>query len=286
MGRLKLLGEHNGAGAAAVDILEGDSTIVATASKLSFGASDFDVSHAGSGRANVAIDYANSGICRKGQNEDVTGLWQFSNTGTLNMAGLLDVAKAIAVGSAATATASRLIYADESTDACAQLFAAYLYATSSYGGPGVTVGLYGRARYEGASEYNGVRALDFTAQSAGAGATMPELIGIRVYLSYVDAPPNNAYGIYVGAGGAGSKPPTAYGILIPNMKATTNAYGLKIADQDGTNKYLVEVGPSTPNLRVLGGTPPVGKTNLLASVGGTLKRLIVDANDFVKVEAV
>jgi hypothetical protein len=61
MGRLKLLGEHE-VGGAAVAILEGDTSIVAQATAVSFAPADFLVEDAGDGRANVALDYANSAM--------------------------------------------------------------------------------------------------------------------------------------------------------------------------------------------------------------------------------
>src|SRR5690606_13887186 len=52
-------------GSGAATIQENDSTIVGSLSTLDFLGSDFTVSDAGAGEADVSIDYTNSGITRR-----------------------------------------------------------------------------------------------------------------------------------------------------------------------------------------------------------------------------
>jgi len=76
-------------------------------------------------------------------------------------------------------------------------------------------------------------------------------------------------------------PTTVYGIEIDDQgyyaAGTHNAIGLKIGDQTAVtgNKYLIEAGPSTPYLRLVGGgDPPADKSNLYLKFGSTLYRVV------------
>jgi len=86
-------------------------------------------------------------------------------------------------------------------------------------------------------------------------------------------------------------PSTVYGLEIDDQgyytTGTHNAIGLKIADQTETsgNKYLIEAGPSTPYLRLVGGgDPPTNKSNLYLKFGSTLYRVVKSGN-YVALEA-
>jgi hypothetical protein len=80
-------------------------------------------------------------------------------------------------------------------------------------------------------------------------------------------------------------PSAVYGMEIDDQGyyagATHNAIGLKINDQTAVtgNKYLVEAGPTTPYLRLIGGgDPPADKSNLYLKFGGTLYRVVKSGN--------
>ncbi len=60
-----------------ITIEENNSTVTSSATVIDFLGADFTVTGA-SGEGDIAIDYANSGITRVGQNETVTGAWTFS----------------------------------------------------------------------------------------------------------------------------------------------------------------------------------------------------------------
>jgi hypothetical protein len=86
-------------------------------------------------------------------------------------------------------------------------------------------------------------------------------------------------------------PSTVYGMEIDDQgyyaAGTHNAIGLKINDQTAVtgNKYLVEAGPSTPYLRLVGGgDPPENKSNLYLKFGSTLYR-IVKSGSYMTLEA-
>jgi hypothetical protein len=97
-----------------------------------------------------------------------------------------------------------------------------------------------------------------------------------------------ARGIYVPpAYWAGSKPTTVYGLDIEDQggSGVGTAYGVRIADQTASTVRLLELGPSTPYLRLLGGAdPPTDKSNLYLKFGSTLYR-VVKLGNYMALEA-
>ncbi|MEK7641247.1 MAG: hypothetical protein AAB389_04615, partial [Patescibacteria group bacterium] len=75
-GVLKCGSDSTGAGGGITLIQENDSDTVTAATVIDFLGSDFTVTPTGS-EGDIAIDYTNSGITRRSQNEIVTGAWQF-----------------------------------------------------------------------------------------------------------------------------------------------------------------------------------------------------------------
>ncbi len=71
--------DDTGAGGGISTIQVDDSDVVTTANTLDFLGSDFDVTAAPAAEGNVAIDYTNSGITRRGQNETISGTWTFGS---------------------------------------------------------------------------------------------------------------------------------------------------------------------------------------------------------------
>ncbi len=71
--------DATGAGGGIATIKENNSSVVTSASALDFLGADFDVTNSPAGEGNIAIDYTNSGITRRGQDETITGGWTFSN---------------------------------------------------------------------------------------------------------------------------------------------------------------------------------------------------------------
>lgn len=86
-------------------------------------------------------------------------------------------------------------------------------------------------------------------------------------------------------------PSTVYGMEIDDQgyyaAGTHNAIGLKVNDQTAVtgNKYLIEAGPGTPYLRLVGGgDPPENKSNLHLKFGSTLYR-VVKSGSYMTLEA-
>lgn len=70
-----------GAGGAGISTVEeGNVSVVTSATNIDFLSADFIVTNAGSGEADVAIDYTNSKIVRSDQNETITGSWTITST--------------------------------------------------------------------------------------------------------------------------------------------------------------------------------------------------------------
>jgi hypothetical protein len=72
----------------------------------------------------------------------------------------------------------------------------------------------------------------------------------------------------------GSKPSISVGLDIAEVggAGTGTAYGVRCVDQTATTVRLLELGPATPYLRLLGGADPAAnQSNLLLKLGATLK---------------
>jgi hypothetical protein len=144
---------------------------------------------------------------------------------------------------------------------------------------GTIIGLYGFAFWSGSSLIGTCRGLDFQAQiNAGSSSAATSLAAIRVRAaaqagSYALS---TVWGIQLSSS-LYQPPTTAYGIDIPDFGVAGGAtvYGLKIADQTGpTNSYIIEAGPATPYLRLLGGANPNAyQTNLYLNEGGNLRHV-------------
>ena len=89
-----------GSGGGTVAVEENDSTVVSSASSINFGGNDFSVTNAGGGKADIAVDYSNSGITRKSQNETISSTWNFLHASS----SLFSVVDTLFVGGTATTT--------------------------------------------------------------------------------------------------------------------------------------------------------------------------------------
>jgi len=132
-----------------------------------------------------------------------------------------------------------------------------------------------------------IAGLYFTAVAGGAGAA-PSLDAtwVRTGLMSYSGPANNLTGLRVRSPMLmfSTYPTAVYGIDIENQgfygAGTHNAIGLRIADQTATSgtKYLIEAGPATPYLRLVGGAVPgAGLSNLWVNFAGVLKQIQEDA---------
>ena len=95
-------------------------------------------------------------------------------------------------------------------------------------------------------------------------------------------------GLHVSAAYWGaSKPDNVFGIDIENQggSGAGTAYGLRILDQTAATVRLLELGSTTPYLRLVGGAdPPTDKSNLYLKFGSTLYR-VVKSGSYMTLEA-
>ena len=194
------------------------------------------------------------------------------------------------IGSGATPSTARLLNIIGALDSHpATAIYALIYGNRA-AGPQFTYGLSGGARGQGTPSASFVYGLYFFAQH-DSPSTCYQLGGILLQ-QQSGASGSGALTvgrcIYLSAGyWGGSKPTTAYGIDIENQghADVSLAYGLRIHDQTASTVRLLELGPSTPYLRLLGGgNPPTDKSNLYLKFGSTLYR-VVKSGDYMTLEA-
>jgi hypothetical protein len=145
------------------------------------------------------------------------------------------------------------------------------------------LGVAGPSIASGASAY--ARGLDFATIVGGAGDLL-EAIAVHVehrMMGYSGAAAP-LYGFYY-------KNPTVFAATAPSDDigfymadhgtslgaVATNVLGIRIEDQSNVtgNVRLLELGPSTPHLRLVGGgDPPTNKSNLYLKFGNTLYRVV------------
>jgi len=255
--------------AVGVDVEEGGTPKVAAATALNFGVSDFAVTDEGGKKAGIALDYTNSKIARKDQNEVVSGQWRFSDgavglrfgsdTGptlkgsgdTLALAGLLSVSGVVtSISGAPKALGGQVV----------------LYPSAH--GSASAYGLYFGAQKWGAYNVAGVTGLYAYAQAApGSGGIITAQRA--AYLSHIlsGSPTINLLqGLLIAE-------PSVYswGGSIPLYEA------LNIGDfttPDTTR--LIQAGPTVPYLRLLGGgNPASNETNLYLKEGLNLRHVQV-----------
>jgi hypothetical protein len=158
------------------------------------------------------------------------------------------------------------------------------------GGTGLIFGLQGQAL---ANVYSGATAslmagLYFTTLAANVG-TVQALYAIwaRAGLMSYSGPAPSIWGMLIVRPWLyfSTAPTACVGVEIENQGTASsgshNAIGLKIADQTGTsgNKYILDLGPATPYLRLLGGgDAPADKSNLYLKFGSTLYRVVKSGN--------
>lgn len=129
-----------------------------------------------------------------------------------------------------------------------------------------------------------INGLNFTVGAAGGvGSVLTELTACKVQpwiagYSGVITDARCFHGKWFGAVGTGLAT-TATGLYLENMGFDTqigDAYGVHVLDITTNTGFrrLMELGPSTPYWRVIGGAAPgAGLTNAYINVGGVLKRI-------------
>ena len=186
-----------------------------------------------------------------------------------------DVTRGIRCAPALSAASGSLYVIDATPGSC-----------SFSGGGAIFIGLYGNASVSllagvtSASLYG----LQFTAGAAGAGVATA-LYGTWSRLALVGYSNANAPNLYTLFARqpivmTSTYPANSVGLKVENMggynAATMNAYGVWIDDITlvGGNKFLIEAGPATPYLRLIGGAAPgANLTNLYLNEAGNLRRV-------------
>lgn len=194
------------------------------------------------------------------------------------------------VGSGATPDAGRLLNIIGTLDSHPAVAVHALIYGNRAAGPQFTYGISGGARGQGTPSASYVYGLYFFAQH-DSPSTCHQLGGILIQQQSGSSGTGTliaARGIFISQGyWGGSKPTTVYGLDIEDQggSGVGTAYGLRILDQTASTVRLLELGPTTPYLRLLGGAdPPTDKSNLYLKFGSTLYR-VVKSGDYMALEA-
>ena len=148
-------------------------------------------------------------------------------------------------------------------------------------------GLSGIAQWAGYGTGTLCAGLNFEAYANMYDGTLNSLEGVRVRIYtnlYDPAAVSQARGLHVLrplSGGGGNRPTKVTGLYIEDqysaagLTTPTDVIGIRIDDfSGGTNRYLLELGPTVPYMRLVGGAAPgANQTNLYLNVGGTLRRV-------------
>jgi len=256
MGRLKLLGEQESGGTADHSAL----------SNLDYAHSAHTGFVPSQGEALIDILRLNQNLIRdSGGNNRI----QLAPTSPhISLAG--DVVFSGYMGSP-NICAGRILYIDRTIPSGMIRIGISCNATASGGTP---IGIFGGAVFTGTLGAPAVRGLFFAATNA-APSQVTALDGLYM-LVQIQSSGNvgTASGAILEKSYTGSGRPTiSRGLFINDFGAdgVGTAYGLHICNQTGAaNNYLIEAGPATPYLRLLGGANPgPNQTNLFLGEGAT-----------------
>ena len=151
-------------------------------------------------------------------------------------------------------------------------------------------GLFGEATLQVASGASAsVRILQFMMAVIGAGDILNTRgVDVATQLFMYSGAAFPIYGIYLTEPFlfSATAPTDDYGFYMPDHGASlgavaTNIFGIRIEDQTTVsgNIRLLELGPSTPYLRLVGGSnPPANKSNLYLKFGSTLYQVVKSGN--------
>jgi hypothetical protein len=264
-----------------VGVHESGTEVVPAVSVLDFGLG-FDVTEAPAGEANVALDLTEA-VWTFGQGgfyfRDGSGPLLSTRAGgdILDLAGKLDVSSVVRVGSLADAadaygTRQALRVYHETGDCTVTYRGAGIYdrlivnsSTGCY-----AFGLTGEVEWTGTALGSYIEALSFNAIQNGANlnrlrGVLVNLIGYSGKGTIVESA-----GFEVVPDYQGYAPLTFYGLYVHGHAGMYTAYGVRVEDFAGTTIRLLEVGPSTPYLRLVGGGAPAAyQTNLYLAEGVT-----------------
>ncbi len=151
---------------------------------------------------------------------------------------------------------------------------AFIRPTINTSTQGFAYGLTGEVEFAGTAPYSYVTALAFN--SIQNGADLAWMHG--VYVSLISYSGKGAvlysHGVEVVPSYQGSKPGTFRGLYVRGYSGMNTVHGVRVEDFSGTTIHLLEIGPSTPYLRLAGGGDPgANQTNLYLKESTTLRRV-------------
>ena len=204
----------------------------------------------------------------------------------------VEIEETLAIGAALDATA--VIKASRTLDGAVITGCAFVVTCSKTGGTtGKAVGASANVYYAGSATFGVIQGfLSTVYNNSSTGIYAMQGMVIELHSEASSARHASSLGTGVDLAGVwhatDGHPVTMRGIWIKSTfcpSASVTAYGLHIEDLSPTTTCrLLEIGPSTPYLRLLGGSDPAaGDTNLYLKVGGTLKQVYV-VSDYLKVK--
>jgi hypothetical protein len=272
--------EIGAAGGGSVAVEEADVQVVAAASVLDFGAG-FDVTEGPSGEANIALDLTEAvwTVAQGGfRFRDGSGplLYSGASGDDLFLTGDLDVSGVAAIGGLASIDGGgrQALRIQHNTGDCSVFnhgAGAYIRPVFNTTTQGYGFGLTGEIEHTGTAGFSYMLALAFNCIQNGIGS-LSWLHGVQVnLLTYAGAGAvTQSNGFQVALDFQGSKPSTFRGLYVQGHSGMNTVYGVRVEDFTGTTVRLLEIGPTPPYLRVVGGgAPAANQTNLYMAEGVT-----------------
>ncbi len=196
-------------------------------------------------------------------------------SGSATVSGTLDVNGVAAIGGLASidTTGRQALRVQHNTGNCSiwdHGVGGYIYTTFNTTTQGFAYAILGGIQHTGSAGGSYVRALQF--EVAQYGAYLNWLDGAYINLAtYAGAAGVNlSRALYIQPNFQALKPSTFQGIYIAGYTGMSTVHGVRVEDFTGSTVYLLEIGPATPYLRLVGGAAPgAGQTNLYLYEGTT-----------------
>jgi hypothetical protein len=195
----------------------------------------------------------------------------------LFLTGDLDVSGNAAIGNLASIDSRKGLRIQMNTGDCgltgevncgAGLYIRPVFNTTTQG---FGFGLTGEIEHTGTAGASFMLALGFNCIQNGSGS-LSWMHGVQVNLiSYVGAGTlGQCNGLHVIPDFQGNKPSTFRGLYVQGHSGMSTVYGVRVEDFTGATIRLLEIGPATPYLRLVGGAAPAAnQTNLYLYEGST-----------------